>query len=117
MILPQKIFVYALLATAEIVAVLGDIALYRWAREKGHIGWLLASYLGWILSVTLFGWYLRKSDDSFSFAVIIATLFMIALIMAWDLLVNQTRFNAMQWSGIGLGIVAIVLYEWGKQVG
>lgn len=104
----------ALLLATGISSALGDVYLYRWAKNGGWV-WMLFSYILWMLSVTLFGIYLRWGKITFSFALILAMIVQIALICAYDVVVVKARMAPMQWAALGLGVLSIVMYELGDK--
>jgi hypothetical protein len=70
--------------------------------EKGNIvtirynWWLAASCLLWMASITFFGFYLRWTANTFSFAVILAMIVQIIIVMGYDIFVLRTKMNALQ---------------------
>lgn len=112
----RVVLLLALLLATGISSALGDVYLYRWAKNGGLV-WILASYALWMLSVTFFGIYLRWGKITFSFALILAMIVQIALICAYDAMIVKARISPMQWAALGLGVLSIVLYELGAYSG
>lgn len=110
----MKPLLLVLLVAASIAAGVGDIALYRWSKSETH-WWLAASCLLWMASITFFGFYLRWTANTFSFAVILAMIVQIIIVMGYDILVLRTKMNTLQWVGMLLGVLAIVIHQLGQR--
>lgn len=104
----------ALLLATGISAAIGDVSLYRWAKNGGAI-WLLGSYILWMLSVTFFGVYLRWGEMTFSFAIILAMIVQIAIVTVYDATIVKAQITPMRWAAIVLGVISLVLYELGDK--
>lgn len=105
---------YLMLILVGVAGAVGDILVSRWAKTDG-IGWLLGSWLFWIASVTLFGYFLKS--DRFAFSTAISFIAFAAhgvVSLLFDFLFLQTRLSREEWLGIALAIIAVLVLEVGR---
>lgn len=102
---------YLLFFAVGLTAAAGDLLVFRWS--KTNESWaLVASLVVWCVSLVLFGLLLRDGRGlgvTFVWAVVMHT----AIILGWDLLVTKAEWSRLEWAGILLAVVGIVLIEMG----
>lgn len=105
---------YAILFAVGVTGAFGDILINRWAKSNG-IGWLISSYVMWIVSVTLLGYFLRWERFTFSAAIFIAFVVHAMIAVVFDLLYFGGRLSKTEWIGIVFAAVALFLLEVGRE--
>ncbi len=102
--------VYGLLIAVGLLGAAGDVAVYHWSLSRNH-GWLLLSWLLWIVSVTLFGVCFRYQHFSFGPGLVIALAIHAVTGLACDYLFYGQRLNRFEILGISLAAIAILILE------
>ena len=110
-----KLFlVYSLIAAVGVTGAIGDVFANKWAKSNSP-GWLIASYVLWMISVTLLGYFMRWERFTFSSAIFIAFVVHATITVLSDLIYFGGRLSRIEWLGIGFAIVAILLLEGGRE--
>lgn len=104
--------IVALVVLTAFFGVMGDIMVNQWAKTA-HLRWLVMSVPVWMLAVTFFGLLLRQKHYSFAVAVVVVVLIHSAIALAWDHFAENAVLAPMQWVGVGVALVAIILMEVG----
>lgn len=105
--------IYLLLIAVGIAGAAGDILVSRWARSNVTT-WLLASWVCWIASVTLFGYLMRTERFAFSAAIFVAFAAHGVTSVLFEQLVLRQRLSREEWLGIALATIAVVMLEVGR---
>jgi drug/metabolite transporter superfamily protein YnfA len=105
-------FLYIILVA--IFGVAGDILINQWARTE-LVKWWLLSVPVWVVAATVFGIILRQGHYSFGTMVVVILLLHSCIALTWDALVEGAVLTPMQWVGVGVAIVAIILIEVGRK--
>jgi multidrug transporter EmrE-like cation transporter len=104
---------YLMLVLVGVAGACGDILVSRWAKTNGT-GWLLGSWVFWIISVTLFGYFLKSDRFAFSTAIFIAFAAHGILSLLFELAVLKTKLSREEWLGMALAIIAVLVLEVGR---
>jgi drug/metabolite transporter superfamily protein YnfA len=104
--------IYLFVAIIGIIGGVGDVLLYKWAKLD-QLFWLMAACGVWLVYIVLFGLFLRLEYFSFSIAVVVATVIHLLLSLLWGFFFTDVKLNRIEWAGLILGILAVVLLEIG----
>lgn len=111
----KTILAYGLIFAVGVTGSVGDILINRWALSRDTPS-LVCSYLSWMISVTLLGYFLRLERYTFSSAIVIAVIFHILVAVFADLQFFGGRITKLQWLGFAFAALAFVLIELGREV-
>ena len=103
---------YLLLLLIGITGGLGDIWIYLWARSDRPV-WLLLASVVWLISLVLFGLFLRFDSRGLGTAFMLSSVLHIGLVIAFDQLFTSARMNRLEWAGLFLAVLAVLLLELG----
>lgn len=109
----SPLYVYGLLVIVGFIGALGDATINEWARTS-RLWWWLVSIPIWIAAATLFGYVLHWQYFNFSLAVVVALLVHSGAVLLFDRTILGARFSALQWVGVVLALLALVLLELGR---
>jgi len=101
---------YGLLIAVSIFGGLGDIFTYQWAKSHNNF-WFVAACAIWFIDILLFGLFFRYADISLTVAYTMTLVFHTLIVVACDLTYYGARLNRMEWVGIVLAILSVVLLE------
>ena len=104
---------YGLLIAIGISGGLGDIWIYKWSRT-GSAWWFAIACGVWLISLLLFAFLLKLDDRSFSASFILSSISHVVLVIVCDLAYFGGRLSRLEWAGITLAVVSIVLLEMGR---
>ncbi len=111
-VIPHWAF-YGLLFLAGITGGGGDISLAKWAKEDRPI-WLVMGLVSWLSCLILFAMLIRHSGRSLAVTFTLSAVVHIVMVLGWDLAQGETQTSKIEWAGIALAIVGVVLIEWGQ---
>lgn len=103
--------IYFLVIAAGLIGAIGDALLNQWAKNGGRY-WLLSAYIVWIITATIVGFLLKK--EFFGIAIVMFLLSNIAFVLIISRFHFSEHLSPMQWLGIAIAIIAVVLMEQGK---
>lgn len=104
---------WILLVAIGVLGGVGDVWIYRWARSDRPV-WLGVSCLAHGASVVLFGLLLKWDGRAFGSAFLLTSVVHVVLVVAADLLALGGRPNAVEWVGMVLAAIAILMLETGR---
>lgn len=104
---------YTLLLAIGLFGGIGDILTYQWAKSQQQV-WLWAAFLIWAIDIVLFGLYLRYETVSLIIAYTLTLMLHTLIVLICDLYFYGTRLNRMEWTGLLLALLAIILLEVGR---
>lgn len=105
---------YGLLVAIGLSGGLGDIWIFNWARSS-ETWWLLVACFAWVVSLIMFGLLLKWDNRTFCAAFMLSTVFHVVLVVGVDLVYFGGRLSQLEWVGMGMATVAIVLFELGRE--
>ncbi len=114
--LSTKIFIYSVIIAVGIVGVIGDVAVYQWARSS-RIEWWILSAIIWIGAATLFGLVLRQGYFTFGTAVILALLVHSISALLIDFFYYRVTLSHISLLGVTFALIALYLIEAGRTTG
>jgi drug/metabolite transporter (DMT)-like permease len=106
--------VYALLVAIGILGGLGDAWVYNWARSH-RAWWMVAACAVHVASVVLFGLLLRWDSRAFSSAFMLSSVVHVLVVVAADVALFGGRPNRIEWLGLLMATVGVVLLEVGRE--
>lgn len=101
---------YGMLLLIGVTGAAGDVLLYRWATEH-HNGWLAAALSIWAFSLVLFGLLIRWGGRTLGLTFVLAAVVHTALILSWDIATSSQRLSRMEWVGLTLAVLGVLLIE------
>jgi len=110
----HPLLIYGLLAAIGLTGALGDLWIYKWAVSDKTV-WLVWASVVWLASLILFGVMLRLDSRSFSAAFMLVSLFHAVVVVACDLAFYGGRLNRVEWLGLLLAMVSVLVLEFGKE--
>lgn len=104
---------YGLLFLAGITGGGGDISLAKWAKEDRPI-WLVIGLVSWLACLILFAMLIRHSGRSLAVTFTLSAVVHIVVVLGWDLAQGETQTSKLEWAGIALAMIGVVLIECGQ---
>lgn len=101
---------YLLLIAIGLIGGLGDIFTYQWAKSHNNL-WFVAACAIWFVDILLFGLLLRYAPISLTVAYTMTLVFHTLIVVACDLIYYGARLNRMEWVGIIMAILSVVVLE------
>ncbi|MFM7316790.1 MAG: hypothetical protein ACKO5E_07560 [bacterium] len=105
---------YSLLVASGLTGGLGDIWIYNWAKS-GKPHWLFLAGFVWLASLFLFGLLLKWDSRTFSAAFMLCTVMHVVLVIICDILYFGGRLNRLEWAGMVVAAIAVVMLEIGRE--
>ncbi|MFO0878149.1 MAG: hypothetical protein U0840_12435 [Gemmataceae bacterium] len=105
--------VYGLLILIGITGALGDIWVYAWFRT-GQLLWLILASTACLASLFLFGLLLWWDIRTFSAVFILSSVLHSVAVLWCDWAYFGGRPNRLEWFGIILSFVVVLLLELGR---
>jgi hypothetical protein len=96
-----------------VTGAFGDIWIYEWSKTGKPSRLLLAGAV-WLLSLLLFGFYLKWDIRPFGTAFMLSTVLHILMVAAWDVVYYRSAFTPLEWTGMAFGLLAVVFLEIGS---
>lgn len=106
--------IYALLFLSGLSGAIGDIGLYKWAKNDS-VGWLVVAVVSWSLSLGAFGLLLRIEQRSLTVLFVLSAAVHILTVVACDRISVTSSLSRTEWLGVLLGIAAILVIQLGQQ--
>lgn len=110
----HPLVIYGLLVAIGLTGALGDLWIYKWAVSDKAI-WLVCASVVWLASLILFGVMIRLDSRSFSAAFMLVSLFHAVVVVVCDLSFFGGRLNRVEWLGLLLALVSVLVLEFGKE--
>lgn len=110
----HPLVIYGLLVAIGLTGALGDLWIYKWAVTDKTF-WLVWASVVWLASLILFGVMLRLDSRSFSAAFMLVSLFHAVVVVVCDLAIYGGRLNRVEWLGLLLALVSVLVLEFGKE--
>ena len=104
---------YGMLFAIGVTGALGDIWIYEWSKTGKPSRLLLASAV-WLLSLLLFGFYLKWDIRPFGAAFMLSAVLHILMVAAWDVVYYRSALTPLEWTGMAFGLLAVVFLEIGR---
>jgi len=112
--LASTLILYSLLTCSAVVSGFGDILIFRWAKNGGG-SWLSSGLALWIVGLMLVGMVFRYSTLPFSIAVVLLVVIHVLVDVAWDVAFLGTKLTSLQWAGVTLAVLAVLLLQIGRK--
>lgn len=110
----SRLMIYGIFIVAGIIGTAGDVLTYQWAKSQ-HLGYLLGACALWITCLALMGYLMQMERYSFGAVVVLTTISNILLSILWSFSFLKLRPSLLEWSGVILAIISVLLIEIGRE--